>query len=61
MSAEPVTSGSVEELGRQQPFPRPEGASGLRERKKVATRQALQEAAMRLAVERGLDKVLVED
>lgn len=35
--------------------------SGLRERKKVATRQALSEAAMRLAVERGLDNVLVED
>ena len=54
-------TGSVEQLGRQQPFPRPEEASGLRERKKVATRQALGEAAMRLAVERGLDKVLVED
>ena len=37
------------------------GPAGLRERKKVATRQALGEAAMRLAVERGLDKVLVED
>jgi AcrR family transcriptional regulator len=56
MSAEPVTASSVE-----QPFPRPGQASGLRERKKVATRQALGEAAMRLAVERGLDKVLVDD
>ena len=56
-----MTAGSVEQLGRQQPFPRPEEASGLRERKKVATRQALGEAAIRLAVERGLDKVLVED
>jgi AcrR family transcriptional regulator len=35
--------------------------SGLRERKKVATRHALGVAAMRLAMERGLDNVLVED
>ncbi|MGO9141165.1 MAG: TetR/AcrR family transcriptional regulator [Streptosporangiaceae bacterium] len=34
---------------------------GLRERKKRATRQALGYAAMQLAVERGLDNVLVED
>ena len=34
---------------------------GLRERKKVATRRALGLAAMRLAVLRGLDNVLVED
>jgi AcrR family transcriptional regulator len=34
---------------------------GLRERKKQATREALSKAAMRLAVERGLDNVLVED
>ena len=38
--------------------PRPDG---LRERKKLATRQALGVAAMRLAVERGLDNVLVDD
>jgi len=36
-------------------------AVGLRERKKLATRHALSVAAMRLAVERGLDNVLVED
>lgn len=35
--------------------------SGLRERKKVATRKALGVAAMRLAIDRGLDNVLVED
>lgn len=34
---------------------------GLRERKKRATREALSWAAVRLAVERGLDNVLVED
>jgi AcrR family transcriptional regulator len=35
--------------------------AGLRERKKLATRRALGMAAMKLAVERGLDNVLVED
>src|SRR5262245_3983248 len=39
----------------------PDSGAGLRERKKVATRRALGIAAMRLAVERGLDNVLVED
>ena len=34
---------------------------GLRERKKAATRLSLGAAAMRLAVQRGLDNVLVED
>ncbi|MEJ2854355.1 MULTISPECIES: acyl-CoA-like ligand-binding transcription factor [unclassified Saccharothrix] len=34
---------------------------GLRERKKLETRQALSRAALRLAVERGLENVLVED
>jgi AcrR family transcriptional regulator len=33
----------------------------LRERKKLATRSALSEVALRLAVERGLDRVRVED
>jgi AcrR family transcriptional regulator len=40
---------------------RGENAAGLRERKKIATRQALGIAAMRLAMERGLDNFLVED
>jgi AcrR family transcriptional regulator len=35
--------------------------AGLRERKKLATRQALALAAVRLAVERGLENVRVED
>src|SRR5271166_2493808 len=34
---------------------------GLRERKKLATRRALGIAAMRLAIQRGLDSVLVEE
>ncbi|MFF7990757.1 TetR/AcrR family transcriptional regulator [Kitasatospora xanthocidica] len=34
---------------------------GLRERKKAATREALSRAALRLAVERGLENVRVED
>ena len=35
--------------------------AGLRARKKLATRQALSQAALRLAVDRGLENVLVED
>src|SRR5580698_2065025 len=38
-----------------------DGGAGLRERKKLATRQAIGAAAMRLAIERGLENVLVED
>jgi AcrR family transcriptional regulator len=35
--------------------------AGLRERKKLATRKALSDAALRLAVERGLENVTIED
>jgi AcrR family transcriptional regulator len=35
--------------------------SGLRERKKLAVRQAMGSAALRLAVERGLENITVED
>jgi AcrR family transcriptional regulator len=49
------------ELSRHPAQGRPGRPEGLRERKKLATRQALGAAAMRLAVERGLENVLVED
>ncbi|WP_193317768.1 MULTISPECIES: acyl-CoA-like ligand-binding transcription factor [Streptomyces] len=39
----------------------PGAGLGLRGRKKLATRRALSEAALRLAAERGLENVLVED
>jgi AcrR family transcriptional regulator len=51
---------AVEHLARQ-PLTTADETAGLRARKKVATRQSLSEAAMRLAIERGLDNVLVED
>jgi AcrR family transcriptional regulator len=39
----------------------PNESGGLRERKKVATREALSAAALRLALERGAENVRVED
>jgi len=35
--------------------------AGLRERKKLATRKALSDAALQLAIERGLENVTIED
>ena len=37
------------------------GRPGLRERRKIATRQALSAAALRLALEHGLENVVIED
>ena len=45
----------------EQHHPTQTAAPGLRERKKLATKQALALAAMRLAVERGLENVRVQD
>ncbi|MFC7530311.1 TetR/AcrR family transcriptional regulator [Actinoplanes sp. GCM10030250] len=42
------------------PTTEPAGEPGLRERKKAATRQALHEAAVRLALELGPDRLTVE-
>jgi AcrR family transcriptional regulator len=39
----------------------PTEPSGLRERKRIATRQAIQRAVLRLALERGLEHVTIED
>src|ERR1700684_3472572 len=58
-SAPPLPPGLS--CGPGQPAGRPGRPAGLRERKKLATRQALGAAAMRLAVERGLENVFVED
>src|SRR5215470_11800140 len=55
-----MMTSAAEQLA-QYPAAAPQESSGLRERKKLATRQALGMAAMRLAIERGLDNVLVED
>jgi AcrR family transcriptional regulator len=55
-----MMTGAAQQATPQRPAP-PQESCGLRERKKLATRQALGMAAMRLAIERGLDNVLVED
>jgi AcrR family transcriptional regulator len=44
-----------------QPAPRASARLGLRERKKLATREAIGGAAFRLAAQRGLENVTVED
>jgi AcrR family transcriptional regulator len=59
MTSPPLATSAVERLAQHSPTPAQ--VAGLRERKKVATRQALGRAAMQLAVERGLENVLVED
>src|SRR6266851_5637749 len=41
--------------------PDPRSRGGLRERKKLAARRALGSAAFRLAMERGLENVTIED
>ena len=46
---------------RDKPVPASAGRAGLRERKSSPPGRRSGEAAMRLAIERGLDKVLVED
>jgi AcrR family transcriptional regulator len=56
-----MTNSACEPDGRPDRHDGPQRPAGLRERKKLATRQALGAAAMRLAIERGLDNVLVED
>jgi AcrR family transcriptional regulator len=61
MSAEAETQPASAERLRAALRAGEESAVGLRERKKVATRQALGVAAMRLAVAHGVDNVLVED
>jgi AcrR family transcriptional regulator len=43
------------------PAPQPAARLGLRERKKMATRQEIGTAAFRMAMERGLENVTVED
>ena len=56
-----MTTNVGEERAGQPGLPSEHVPAGLRERKKVATRKALGIAAMRLAIDRGLDNVLVED
>jgi AcrR family transcriptional regulator len=60
-SVPPRATGLPQGPGQYSAQARPGRPAGLRERKKLATRQALGAAAMRLAVERGLENVFVED
>lgn len=57
---QPAAAGPLAEDG-PAPEAGPAATEGLRERKKTATRRALGIAAMRLAIERGLDNVHPED
>jgi AcrR family transcriptional regulator len=56
-----MTSDLVEAQPGRQAQPGREAQPGRRERKKLATRQALQDAALRLVAERGLEQATVED
>jgi AcrR family transcriptional regulator len=58
MAGQAISSGADREVP---PGQRRGTSAGLRERKKLATRRALSDAALRLAIERGLENVTIQD